>query len=425
MGAGDLDAPTQKLLRSLYYNEFNAYVKHRLVQHAHVRLGAPELGSASIEGLGEAFCLTNPRLPDSPIVLCSPAFERITGYSRDQIIGRNCRFLQGSATAPDSVRTIREAVVHGEAITQLLLNYRLDGTPFWCLLSILPLRDDKNNLVYFIGGQTNVSGMITSSNSTSLSFLLTDVSTGSAPAGPESPPTLGTDFTQEVRNQARRRSEVDAEEGFYGDNPYAGPDLIAMPTPPPTDAISSAEEDDTPHHPSPTRKGSTGLISFAVKRHKTQTIAPLLSRAMDKAAPLTDYVKEFALTYERVMLIRRQENKVLFATRQFLSSCGLPAKTDADVNASALLYTNLIDHIVRRTTHGTKAARLEVEAAITEGRRLSVACGIKLKEGPFPTFRRAFESTVFGLLHLTPLVDLGSEPVAFVAVFAPDEPHER
>lgn len=131
------------------------------------RLGADPLGFPSRSG--EAFVLSNPRLPDQPIVLASPAFCKLTvspllfgafvgpelilslkGYSPDMIVGRNCRFLQGEATAPSSVKTIKEALLKGEEVTQLLLNYKLDGTPFWNLLCCIPLHDSNGELTYFI-----------------------------------------------------------------------------------------------------------------------------------------------------------------------------------------------------------------------------------------------------------------------------------
>ncbi|PWN24420.1 hypothetical protein BDZ90DRAFT_208071, partial [Jaminaea rosea] len=95
-------------------------------------------------------------LPDAAIVLVSPGFVSTTGYNTKAIIGRNCRFLQGPSTAPESVQRIRDALNAGRSCTEVLLNYRRDGTPFFCLLSIIPLRDAAGQVCYFIGGQTNV-----------------------------------------------------------------------------------------------------------------------------------------------------------------------------------------------------------------------------------------------------------------------------
>ncbi|KAJ7025227.1 hypothetical protein C8F04DRAFT_968086, partial [Mycena alexandri] len=74
--------------------------------------------------LGDTFVLTNPRLPDHPIVLVSDGFVDVTGYPKAQIIGRNCRFLQGPGTPPASVQRIRDGLNSGKGSTELLLNYR-------------------------------------------------------------------------------------------------------------------------------------------------------------------------------------------------------------------------------------------------------------------------------------------------------------
>ena len=100
---------------------------------------------------------TNPRLPDNPIVFANDAFCRLTGYSRDAIIGRNCRFLQGPGTDAGSIGRIRAAVQAGEPIEIDIRNYRADGTPFWSRLSIAPVRDAAGQLAYFIANQVDVT----------------------------------------------------------------------------------------------------------------------------------------------------------------------------------------------------------------------------------------------------------------------------
>ncbi|ORY83506.1 PAS domain-containing protein, partial [Leucosporidium creatinivorum] len=93
----------------------------------------------------------NPRLRDNPIVLASEGFAALTGYDIDLIVGRNCRFLQGPGTAPTSVKRLHDALARGVGITSLLLNYRRDGTPFFNLLCMLPLKDSSGAVKYFLG----------------------------------------------------------------------------------------------------------------------------------------------------------------------------------------------------------------------------------------------------------------------------------
>ncbi|KAL7467680.1 hypothetical protein ACHAXS_007917 [Conticribra weissflogii] len=102
------------------------------------------------------FVLSDPRLPDNPIVFASPGFYELTGYTREQVLGRNCRFLQGTGTDPKSVDIIRTAIANGTDATACFLNYKADGTPFWNQLFVAALRDADNCIVNYVGVQTMV-----------------------------------------------------------------------------------------------------------------------------------------------------------------------------------------------------------------------------------------------------------------------------
>ncbi|KQS67021.1 GAF domain-containing SpoIIE family protein phosphatase [Modestobacter sp. Leaf380] len=103
------------------------------------------------------FTITDPRQPDDPLVWVNPSFGRVTGYSYEDSVGRNCRFLQGPATSEASVAAIRAALREQRPITETLLNYRKDGTAFWNQLSISPVFDGQGELVSFVGVQTDVT----------------------------------------------------------------------------------------------------------------------------------------------------------------------------------------------------------------------------------------------------------------------------
>jgi PAS domain S-box-containing protein len=125
-------------------------------------LGDPE---AQLQALREravvatdiAFTITDPRQPDDPLVWVNPSFTRITGYPIEEIVGLNCRFLQGPATDPATVDEIRKALEEQQPVTTTLLNYRRDGTAFWNQLSITPVFDGEGELVSFVGVQTDVT----------------------------------------------------------------------------------------------------------------------------------------------------------------------------------------------------------------------------------------------------------------------------
>ena len=84
-------------------------------------------------------------------------FERLTGYSADEILYRDCRFLQNEDRDQDALSSIREALQNGRPSREVLRNYRKDGTMFWNELSITPVYDEADNLMYYIGVQKDVT----------------------------------------------------------------------------------------------------------------------------------------------------------------------------------------------------------------------------------------------------------------------------
>jgi PAS domain S-box-containing protein len=98
------------------------------------------------------FVLSDPTLPDNPIVFATPDFYKLTGYTSKEVLGRNCRFLQGPGTDKQTVDVIRRAIATGSDATVCLLNYKCDGTPFWNQFFIGALRDADNNIVNYVSG---------------------------------------------------------------------------------------------------------------------------------------------------------------------------------------------------------------------------------------------------------------------------------
>ena len=112
--------------------------------------------AASLEASPIATVLTNPRLPDNPVVAANQAFCDLTGYPRDEIVGRNCRFLAGEATEPWQTQLVRDAIASLKPSLTELLNYRKDGSSFRNALLIAPLFDPDGAVEYFLGSQVDV-----------------------------------------------------------------------------------------------------------------------------------------------------------------------------------------------------------------------------------------------------------------------------
>lgn len=97
--------------------------------------------------------ITDPRQPDNPIIFCNQAFSNLTGYSIDELIGRNCRLLQGPETDSGAIARLREAIAAERDLAIDILNYRKDGSQFWNALFVSPVRDADGEVVYFFASQ--------------------------------------------------------------------------------------------------------------------------------------------------------------------------------------------------------------------------------------------------------------------------------
>lgn len=101
--------------------------------------------------------ITDPRQPDNPIIFCNQAFSNLTGYSTEELIGRNCRLLQGPETDSGAIARLREAIAAERDVAIDILNYRKDGSQFWNALFVSPVRGADGEVVYFFASQLDVT----------------------------------------------------------------------------------------------------------------------------------------------------------------------------------------------------------------------------------------------------------------------------
>ncbi|KAL9029464.1 MAG: hypothetical protein Q9196_002286 [Gyalolechia fulgens] len=146
----------EQIIRSAIYPRF---VKYQITNSASRALATDRL---RYQGLGDCFCLTDPAKGDNPIVYASDGFVGVTGYSRAEIVPRNCRFLQGNYTDKTATRRLKASIDAKEESVELLLNYKKNGEPFWNLLYVAPLFDANGRVKFYIGGQVNCSTTIRS-----------------------------------------------------------------------------------------------------------------------------------------------------------------------------------------------------------------------------------------------------------------------
>lgn len=123
-------------------------------------LGRGDPFAAAVRATRMAMVITDPSQSDNPIIFCNEAFQSLTGYDREEIVGRNCRFLQGANTDPTAVARIRSAIEEGTNIDIDILNYRKDGSTFWNALYLSPVRDDDGHIQFFFASQLDVSARV-------------------------------------------------------------------------------------------------------------------------------------------------------------------------------------------------------------------------------------------------------------------------
>ncbi|EMS18186.1 hypothetical protein NBRC10512_002640 [Rhodotorula toruloides] len=456
-GALGLDEASKHLLESLYRKEFVGFIKSRLVRHTKEQLAKYHLPQEDRGGIGSAFLLTNPRLPDDPIVLVSPGFEELTGYSTNQIIGRNCRFLQGKATAPEAVNSIRSQLEHTDEVLQLVLNYRSSGAPFLNLLYILPLRDREGNIAYFLGAQVDQTRALTTGTDLSLILpedqdLRADMTSFSPAVQVEAqdvakrpvPPTKEALDEEIPLPEGEGDEEKDRYEQRGGDGGGRA-----------TSVVQEVKEDvglsirkllpcfGKKREARERREGgeegthdqqdeTTTASEPRASTEEGQLVPPLQKES--RKVSLEQRMLDIQVTYERVSIVKRTTHEILFTSAGFLRSLGLPGTTRQEVDRSPLVFHNLLDLIVapsapNASSTATKELRESVKAAFEQAKTMNLICGFLYKPEYVSTFaiivstssRTLFNSgpqapVATGRLHLSPLLDMYRECVAMVAV---------
>jgi PAS domain S-box-containing protein len=114
----------------------------------------------ALASTGSPITITDAQAEDNPIVYCNDAFLTLSGYSRKEIIGKNCRFMQGEGTDRREVSKLRQAIDDTKDTSVVLLNYTKDGVPFWNDLRISPVFNDDHVLTHFIGFQNDISARL-------------------------------------------------------------------------------------------------------------------------------------------------------------------------------------------------------------------------------------------------------------------------
>ena len=128
-----------------------------LTDNLHLQRGRADPFSAAIRSTRMPIIVTDINRPDNPIIFANDAFLQLTGYTREEVNGKNCRFLQGPDTDPDVIGQIRDAIANLQDISIDILNYKKDGTSFWNALYISPVSNEEGVVQYYFASQIDAT----------------------------------------------------------------------------------------------------------------------------------------------------------------------------------------------------------------------------------------------------------------------------
>lgn len=139
---------------------FGAVAVFRDITERHRIREAMRVRDRALASVDDGVVITDPSQPDNPVIYCNDAITRITGYPPGEIVGRNCRFLQGTDRDQEAREALRDAVTRQVPCRVLIRNYRRDGELFWNELSLSPVRDDSGRTTHFVGVLHDATGRI-------------------------------------------------------------------------------------------------------------------------------------------------------------------------------------------------------------------------------------------------------------------------
>ncbi|KAI9632896.1 uncharacterized protein MKK02DRAFT_41212 [Dioszegia hungarica] len=419
-----MSSAEDEVLDRLYAREFKRFISGKITEQASACLGS-FTDTVGRGDLGEIYCLADPRQYDTPLVYVSDGFCELSEYPRNRLVGRNCRFLQGPGTDPDAVRVLRYALREGKEHTSLLLNYTRTGKPFWNLLTMIPLRNAKGKIDFYLGAQINVTRALTSKKTF-------DALTGMAEKVQRrtDPRTVKIEFSEAVLLAAKGQPNPQAiSEPSTPASSLNGSRMKSSSGLPSHETVSSHFSEELEDAGKPHR----WYKDFMVRRpsggsiFKSESTDSALSSAgtpivQDVEASVKEHMANFASVYSKIIVFRARDRRITHITPALLAFLGYPVKTPKDRNASPLIGTDVLNLLASSSAAEIAVTRQIVAKSINESLPHSFFTGLasyshkrkKRNDDEQVELTEAGKPFARGLLHLTPVKDVNDVVVSYV-----------
>lgn len=424
----DLASSRTWLLQSLYADEFQRFVTSKLVRLTATRL--KENLSGDLGGLGEAFLLTNPearlvqiRDSDNPIVRASLGFSTMSGFATNRCLGRNFRFLYGPGTSASAVQRIKSAMECLRPHVELILSYRRDGTPFYCLFNTIPMLDLRGRSTFVLVGQVNVTSDLQSPDL--MSFLSkVDSPICSLKKRPalvartilcESP--LFHNFKSSESLARGTDSKQDLVESLQS--------LIPVESVNKEIAVSI-------HEPIKSFQRLSAAWIASLSRKSNHTTVPNPSSDQDrpklgveevqKSPPSKARTPAIETTYPKAIVFSRPSLSIVSASRGALTHLGITTHAEYDTSMFALSKMKITDLVNGSTPKLTQILRSKIIQAINRGEGVSCTCSLGGFANSTPNTGNPetvpSPNLISSKVHLTPLVDKDGALSSYVVILA-------
>ncbi|KAG0143332.1 hypothetical protein CROQUDRAFT_661400 [Cronartium quercuum f. sp. fusiforme G11] len=430
-----LESSRSCLVASLHENEFHNFIRAKLITRLKNRRKS-ETSETDSAADRPCFCLTNPRVPNNPIVMVSPALLQLTGYDANEVVGKTCSLFYGKKTSPSSIYRVDTAFEEGEACVEVLLTYMKHGASTFCLWTFEPLRDAHGQVMFFVARQTDVTKEL---NVPLINFLglnlpriePAELTMGEMPCSPR------------MQTHQLNQRHINTQQSKHC---AKGPRNYTLGSTSGSASIHTGRSERCApsasqclNHPTNLKKDwlTTGMSSVkgalrkrnsGFQKHEalgnTVSVPDFFSlayRDTNCASSALGLKRTFNLSHH-LMIIKRRDHRIMYTTENTLKFFGLPTVSMKDVYDPPLLRQDLLRLVHGRTEKETRALRTFAIELLARGRTGCCKCELNYEDGVTIEHdnnrpERVSLSGELSILHFTPLVNATGHCALYLVSF--------